>query len=284
MLCALGRSFAVRPLIAVHTCPTSIVARTSPLSSSSDARLDAAAIMKKNQDDVANKIREQVHPTIKGRRRFYKEVSVRPVAAAPSSAAAAAAAVPDQPLFEVALDGRALRSPGRRLMHLRSEGLAWAIAAEWDAQGGPRGINPSTMPLMSLTATWLDQTAEARGAVVTNVAKYLHTDTICFYAAPELRGLRKRQEKAFKGVHGWMAEDWGVDLATTDSVFKVKHPPATVGRVLAMVQALDDAALTALQCATMETKSLVLALALVLRKVSRAAASGGRAPFFQTEQ
>jgi chaperone required for assembly of F1-ATPase len=136
--------------------------------------------MRKQADAVtatAAKIREQVHPTIKGRRRFYEEVLVRPVAP-PKDSAAAAAAAGSAPLFEVTLDGRALRSPGRRLMHLESEGLAWAIAAEWDAQGGSRGINPSTMPLMSLTATWIDQTAEARGAVIANVAKYLATDTV----------------------------------------------------------------------------------------------------------
>ncbi len=49
--------------------------------------------------------------------------------------------------FEIALDGRALRTPGRRPMRFASEALAWAVAAEWDSQTGSRGIEPSTMPL-----------------------------------------------------------------------------------------------------------------------------------------
>jgi chaperone required for assembly of F1-ATPase len=59
---------------------------------------------------------------------------------------------------------------------------------------------------------------------------------VCYYAEPALRGLRKRQEKAFKGVHGWLLEDWGVKLETTDGVTKINHGPAAMARVMAMVK------------------------------------------------
>ena len=65
-----------------------------------------------------------------------------------------------------------------------------------------------------------------------------------------------------------MADTWDCELATTDEVWRLKHPKITVARVEAMVKALDAPALTALQLATMETKSLVLGLALVLKHVS----------------
>eukprot|EP00614_Pseudopedinella_elastica_P009093 CAMPEP_0172587868 /NCGR_PEP_ID=MMETSP1068-20121228/6861_1 /TAXON_ID=35684 /ORGANISM="Pseudopedinella elastica, Strain CCMP716" /LENGTH=331 /DNA_ID=CAMNT_0013383029 /DNA_START=73 /DNA_END=1068 /DNA_ORIENTATION=- len=227
----------------------------SPSSTSRAEGLDSA---------VQGKIREQVHPTIKGRRRFYEGASVRPVPPGEGEGAS--------PKFEVTLDGRALKSPGRRPMHVESEALAWGIALEWDAQTGKRGIEPSTMPLMSLTSTWLDQTAGDRGLVIKNVGKYLATDTACFYAEPALRQLRKRQEKAFEPLHEWMSSEWGCPLATTDEVFRLKHPPRSVARVLAMVHALDDPALTALQCAVMECKSLVVALAVVLRRMKPAKA------------
>jgi chaperone required for assembly of F1-ATPase len=122
-----------------------------------------------------------VHPTIKGRRRFYKAVEVRVVLPTGGSDDAAAGAPPK---YEVTLDGRALKTPGRRPMHFESLGLAWGLAAEWDAQLGTRGIEPSTMPLMGLVSTWLDQTAEGREVVVKNVFKYLATDTCCYYAEP----------------------------------------------------------------------------------------------------
>jgi hypothetical protein len=127
-------------------------------------------------------------------------------------------------------------------MHFDSPELAWAIAGEWDAQVrvgcfafvetlrrdlfvctqvGKRGIEPGTMPLMSLTSTWLDQTVEQRDIVIRNVGKYLHTDTCCFYAEPTLRALRKRQSKAFKPLHEWMEDEWNCELATTDEVFRL---------------------------------------------------------------
>jgi hypothetical protein len=66
------------------------------------------------------KVREQVHPTIKGRRRFYKHVSVRQVDTIGDDG---------NKLYEVTLDGRSLRSPGRRLMHI-PQSLAWGIAGK----------------------------------------------------------------------------------------------------------------------------------------------------------
>ena len=144
--------------------------------SSSEGSIEAAKQAMAAHQSTAERVREQVHPTVKGRSRFYKEVGVREV---------------DGGRYEVTLDGRSLKTPGRRPMHLASEALAWAIAAEWDAQGAvgaatgrAEGINPSTMPLMSLTATWLDQTDEQRGIVMANVNKYLFTDTVCYYAEP----------------------------------------------------------------------------------------------------
>ena len=37
-----------------------------------------------------------------------------------------------------------------------------------------------------------------------------------------MRALRKRQIKAFRGLHAWMADDWDCELATTDEVFRLK--------------------------------------------------------------
>jgi chaperone required for assembly of F1-ATPase len=129
-------------------------------------------------------VREQVHPTIKGRRRFYKVVDVRPVPPAVVESHNNADAAAPPPQYEVTLDGYALKTPGRRPMQFESLGLAWGLATEWDAQVGKGGIEPSTMPLMGLVSTWLDQTAEGRSAVEKNVLKYLATDTCCYYAEP----------------------------------------------------------------------------------------------------
>lgn len=119
-------------------------------------------------------------------------------------------------------------------------------------------------------ATSLDQTEPDRQAVIDNVLKFLPTDTCCFFAkkTKHTKKLVKRQKKQFTKLHSWMAEDWGMELATTDGIAKLDHPDDTVLGVHKLVNALDSPALTALQCATMETKSIVLGLAVVLRQVA----------------
>jgi chaperone required for assembly of F1-ATPase len=74
---------------------------------------------------------QKVHPTIKGRQRFYKHVTVREL---PPAAANNDESQEGGPKYEIALDGRSLRTPGRRPMHFDSAELAWGVAAEWDAQ------------------------------------------------------------------------------------------------------------------------------------------------------
>ena len=59
--------------------------------------------------------------------------------------------------YGVTLDGRTLRTPVGQVLAVPSRLLAWAIAAEWDAQ--TKQIRPVQMPLMTLTCTALDQTA-----------------------------------------------------------------------------------------------------------------------------
>lgn len=222
-------------------------------------------------------MKEQVHPQIKGRRRFYKEVAVR--AAEPGG-------------FEITLDGRALKTPSRNPLVFQSQRLARAVALEWDHQGvesGPgveSGIEPASMPLMSLTATWMDVTTADPDVTTANVLRYLRTDSACYFAEKPLRILVARQREHFLPIHDWLRDDFNVELATTDTLNKLPHPPASIARMVTLVEALDPAALTALQCATMEAKSLVMGLAVVLGRITpkEAEAASRLEEEFQMEQ
>jgi ATP synthase mitochondrial F1 complex assembly factor 2 len=86
-----------------------------------------------------------IHDPITGRQRFYKAVSIQLVPAS------------NRPMYRILLDGKVLRTPGRNDLHLPSVQLAAAIACEWDMQNNKKGIQPATMPLMSLAATAIDQ-------------------------------------------------------------------------------------------------------------------------------
>ncbi len=78
--------------------------------------------------------RDEVRPLPK---RFYKAVSV----------------APRDDLFEVHLDGRAIRTPAKQPLAVATEPLARAIAAEWEAQANasipPRCRSPSSSTRLS---------------------------------------------------------------------------------------------------------------------------------------
>jgi ATP synthase mitochondrial F1 complex assembly factor 2 len=197
-----------------------------------------------------------VHQRIKGRRRFYKTVSVRPVEG-------------EEHCWEILLDRHVLRTPGRRPLRFPTETLARAVAAEWDAQVAASGIEPTVMPLMTLTATAIDQIAVQPAVTIENVMRYLPTDTVCFFAPEYDRIMRKRQHQHWEPLHQWMSQSVGAELGRTmDNLARPKHDAAAVSKVQAVVEALDPFTLSAVQCITMECKSLVIALAVAHRHIS----------------
>jgi chaperone required for assembly of F1-ATPase len=134
-----------------------------------------------------------VHQTISGRQRFYKLVDVVPVLdtnGVPTSN------------YKILLDGRSLRTPAGNNLHLPNIGLALSIAAEWDAQraGNSKGIQPATMPLMTLAATAIDQILPDGYQVKKTCLSYLPTDTALFLTAETDRILLRKQRQHFQPI------------------------------------------------------------------------------------
>jgi ATP synthase mitochondrial F1 complex assembly factor 2 len=82
--------------------------------------------------------------------------------------------------FGVTLDGRILKTPMGQTLSLPSQHLAYAIAAEWDAQ--KKVLKPSQMPLMTLACTSLDQAATHPDAYRKEALRYLPNDTVSLLA------------------------------------------------------------------------------------------------------
>ena len=87
-----------------------------------------------------------------------------------------AANADDGDWFGVTLDGRVLKSPMGQTLALPSQHLAYAVAAEWDSQ--EKHLQPSQMPLMTLTCTALDQAAFHPNHYRQQALAYLPTDTV----------------------------------------------------------------------------------------------------------
>ncbi len=171
--------------------------------------------------------------------------------------------------WNVALDGRPLRTPGKAELIVPSEALAAAIAAEWEAQQDE--IRPATMPLFRLAATAIDRTAPQRERVAADTANYAGTDLVC-YRAEHPPALAARQQAVWQPLVAWATARYDAALAVTSGIVPTRQSAAALNAFAAAVAAQDDFRLTALHDLTAACGSLVIALAVMEGRLDSAAA------------
>jgi len=162
--------------------------------------------------------------------------------------------------FAVMLDGRPVRTPGRKMLVVPSRALAEAIAGEWRAQGDK--VEPRSMPLTRLASTALDLVGQRRPAIVDEIAAYAMTDLVC-YRADAPAELKARQHEVWQPLLDWAAARYGAALVVTAGVVPRPQPPEALAALRRAVEAYDDMALVALHAATAAAGSLIVALALL---------------------
>ena len=153
-------------------------------------------------------------------RRFWKEAAIREAEGG----------------WEIALDGRSLRTPNKQPLILPTAALAEAIAAEWDAQEDL--VTPQTMPLTRAANSAIEKVTPQRNEVVAMLADYGGTDLLC-YRAEAPAELVARQAAAWDPLLDWSAETFGARLIDTVGVIPVAQDPAALARLRAALEALD---------------------------------------------
>lgn len=159
----------------------------------------------------------------------------------------------------VALDGRAVRTPGKLPLVLPTAALADAIAAEWRTQEGE--IRPAAMPLTRAANSALEKVRPTRAAVVEMLAGYGETDCLC-YRAENPAALVARQRAAWDPWLDWAASDFDARLRTGVGVMFVDQDADALGRLAAAIAAHDDFELTGLHDLVTLSGSLILGLAV----------------------
>ncbi|HEY1504351.1 MAG TPA: ATP12 family protein [Stellaceae bacterium] len=182
-------------------------------------------------------------------KRFYKEAKVVPADAG----------------FAVELDGKPLRTPEKRALSVATHRLAAAIADEW--QGQDIIVKPLSLPLTRLVSTALDRVTPRRAGVITEIAKYGTTDLLCYRAA-EPHELVERQQQIWQPLLDWAEARIGAAFAVTQGVTPIAQTPATLAAIERAVAAHDALQLVALHLATTACGSVVLALALLAKRIS----------------
>lgn len=131
------------------------------------------------------------------------------------------------------MDGKTLKTPARNDLLLPSKALALCIAAEWDAQGSSKGIQPVTMPMMSLASTAIDHIAVDPTHTLETCLSFLPTDTTLFLTVEEQRSLHRKQKQHFAPLHRWAKKVLGVDFSLQEDnmLGRVQHPKETKDKI-----------------------------------------------------
>jgi chaperone required for assembly of F1-ATPase len=170
-----------------------------------------------------------------------------------------AAGVEEKPEgFSVTLDGKPIRTPGKRLLAAPRRELAEAMAAEWEAQ--TEIIDPLSMPLTRLANSTIDGVLDNTDAVADDVAKYFGSDLL-FYRAGFPEGLIARQAEYWDPVVRWAADDLGAHFILTEGVMHVAQPERALAAARAALPK-DPWSVAAMHVLTTLTGSALLALAL----------------------
>ncbi|MFO1137544.1 MAG: ATP12 family protein [Paracoccus sp. (in: a-proteobacteria)] len=177
-------------------------------------------------------------------RRFWKAADVRPQGDG----------------WEVVLDDRPLRTPGKQPLILPTEALARAIAGEWDAQADV--IDPNAMPLTRAANSAIEKVVPQFDGVAAMLGDYGGTDLLS-YRAGQPEELSRAQAAGWDPLIDWAATDLRAPLRITDGVIPVPQDPAALERLRAEIAALDPFALTALHDLVTLPGSLILGLAVL---------------------
>ena len=125
-----------------------------------------------------------IHHQIAGRKRFYKNVDVVQISK-------------DNKIFySVTLDDRSLKTPARNNLLFENEYLAICVANEWDSQTNQKlGIQPQTMPFMSLASTAIDTVSFDPSPARSTCLSFLPTDSLLFWTSEDAELLAKQKEE-----------------------------------------------------------------------------------------
>ena len=162
--------------------------------------------------------------------------------------------------WEVILDDRPLRTPGKRPLVLPTRALAEALAVEWDAQGDV--IDPNAMPLTRAANSAIEKVAPQFHGVATMLAEYGGTDLLS-YRAEEPEALVRAQAEGWDPLIDWSATELRAPLRITHGVIPVPQDPAVLLKLQAEIASLDAFALTALHDLVTLPGSLILGLAVL---------------------
>ncbi|MFA7596142.1 MAG: ATP12 family protein [Novosphingobium sp.] len=160
--------------------------------------------------------------------------------------------------WQVALDGRKVKTAAGKAQVVRSRALADELAREWAEQGDE--IDPATFLLRDLADYAIDVAAADRIRTVNDLLRYAETDTLCYRADPD-EPLFKRQQQLWEPLLEKTEARHAIWLERVSGIVHRPQPEASLERLRDVLQGQDDFALAALATLASLSASLSIALA-----------------------
>lgn len=177
-------------------------------------------------------------------KRFYKDVAAGPVDGG----------------FVVTLDGRPVRTPGRKLaVIVPAAAIATTMAEEWASQRA--FIDPATMPMVRLINSAIESGEDMLPAFRAEVIKFAAGD-LMLYRAESPQELVSEQEIAWDNALTALARHFGVSFQPTMTITHQPQPQATLDRLAESLVGENLLTMTALVSITGLTGSGLLAIGL----------------------
>jgi chaperone required for assembly of F1-ATPase len=186
-------------------------------------------------------------------KRFYSDVTIRQ----------------DGDGWSILLDGRVVKTPGKRQLTVSNETLAAAVAAEWRAQDTV--IDPGTMHLTRIVNSAIEAVSDKRDEVAADIVAFAGSDLLC-YRASGPAALVRRQGETWDPIVQWASTDLGARFVLAEGVMPVEQPRAALDRVADVVKPLGALRLAALHVITTLTGSALLAVAVLRGRLTPAEA------------
>ena len=160
----------------------------------------------------------------------------------------------------IRLDGKPVRTPGRRPLTLPQPALAGAVAEEWRAVG--ETVDPRLMTLTGLANAAIDRIEPDPSTFAASLAAFAESDLLC-YRADSPQALVERQAALWDPLLDWARTRYDVHFEVTAGIMHRPQPPATLTRLRDAVTARSAFELAGLSPIVTISGSLVAALALI---------------------
>lgn len=167
--------------------------------------------------------------------------------------------IPHEKQFALALNGKALLTPGKKPFALPNRALAEAVAKEW--QGKTKFV-ASSMPLTTIAYTAIDRIDGMEEAIVEALLVYVDTDTLSYRATGSPQ-LTRAQNEQWNPILDWAKKTYGATWQVTEGVMPIDQPKDLHEAVSKRLKSLDAMQLSAACMLASGCSSLVLMLAVL---------------------